>query len=388
MRAADGETDLLLDLLAKLVRAPSINPPGNECLAADVLVEHLAQAGLAAEVSEFAAGRANVVAHAGDPTQGPTIALCSHLDVVPPGAGWITDPFALQEREGMLIGRGVCDAKGPLAAMVRAFCRLAAPGEGRASGEVVLAAVGGEENGALGAKALVASGLRPDAVVIGEPTSMRVCTAHMGRAEFDIHIDGLGGHAAAVRSLDSPVTRVAEVIRRLVDLGETIGRRHHPLLGVPTLAITRVEAVGVTATSVPGEARLLVDRRLVPGEDHESVGAEVDAALDGIPGLTCSARHGALPCEQPLGDQLVASANEALGAEVDAVFGFGATCDQYVFAGVGASTVVLGPGDLQANRAHAPNETVSLTDLVRASEIYERLVRGYLAERQGAGRGP
>lgn len=377
MTEDDAEDGRLLDLLEALVCARSVNPPGHERLAADVLAGHLSEAGIPSEITEFAPGRANVVARVGEGRRGPSIALCSHLDVVPPGPGWAAEPFALQQRGRALVGRGVCDAKGPLAAMTRAFCRLAAEGADL-GGEVVLAAVGGEEGGALGAKALVAAGLRPDAVIIGEPTAMRVCTAHMGRAEFEIRLTGRGGHAAAVRHLDSPVGRLAEVVRRLVRLGEELGTRHHPLLGAPTLAVTTVEAVGVTPTSVPSEALLIVDRRLLPGEDHNAVALEMTAALKGIRGLECVARAGASPAEQATDDPLVARANEAVGAAAGCVHGFGATCDQYVFAAAGSSSIVLGPGDLEANRAHGPDETVLFADLKLASEVYERLVRGYL----------
>jgi acetylornithine deacetylase/succinyl-diaminopimelate desuccinylase-like protein len=149
-------------------------------------------------------------------------------------------------------------------------------------------------------------------------------------------------------------------------------------LGPPTLAITSIEAVGITSTSVPGEARLVVDRRLIPGEDHAAASAEITAVLKGVTGLTCVAKNGALPAEQVVDDPLVVSANEALGADAEAIQGFRATCDQYVFAAVGSSVIVLGPGDLQVNRAHGPDETMLIADLVQASEVYERLVRGYL----------
>ncbi len=378
MCASDIDRALLLDLLGSLVGARSVNPPGNERLAAEVLASHLAESRVPAEVSEFGPGRANLVARLGDRSKGPSIALCSHLDVVPPGPGWTTEPFTLQVGEGHVAGRGVCDAKGPLAAMARAFCRLAEREGAGLRGEVLLAAVGGEEQGALGAKALVEGGLRADAVVVGEPTALRVCTAHMGRIEFEICLRGRGGHAAAVQSLDSPIGRLAEVIQRLVRHGEDLAHRCHPLLGPPTLAITSIEAVGITSTSVPGEARLVVDRRLIPGEDHAAASAEITAVLKGVTGLTCVAKNGALPAEQVVDDPLVVSANEALGADAEAIQGFRATCDQYVFAAVGSSVIVLGPGDLQVNRAHGPDETMLIADLVQASEVYERLVRGYL----------
>lgn len=366
----------LLDLLTDLVAARSVNPPGDELQAARVLEAHLRAGGLEVDVQEFGPGRANLIARAGDPGAGRRLVLCSHLDVVPAGDGWSGDPFQLTRSGDRLEGRGVCDAKGQVAAMTRAFMRLAA--RPRLGGEIVLAAVGGEEAGATGAKALVESGFTGDAVVIGEPTDMRVCTAHKGRAEITVRVTGTGGHAAAVRELTPPTAHLPEVLLRLERLADELATRPHPLLGPPTLAVTRVTAHGANTATVPEEATLILDRRLVPGESHDQAHEQVRRALDGLAGVVVRTRSGASPSEQDAGHPLVAAARSATGSDVTGGIGFPATCDQYVFAGTGAACVVLGPGDLRRNRAHAAGEHITLGSLMRASAVYEHLALTYL----------
>ncbi|GHH63532.1 acetylornithine deacetylase [Streptosporangium violaceochromogenes] len=296
---------------------------------------------------------------------------------MPAGDGWGGDPFRLSRAGDRLEGRGVCDAKGQLAAMARALVRLAA--RPRLGGEVVLVAVGGEEAGATGAKALVEEGFTADAVVVGEPTGMRVCTAHKGRAEVTVRVTGTGGHAAAVRDLDPPVARLPEVLLRLERLAAELAAAPHPVVGPPTLAVTRVSARAANTATVPQEATLVLDRRLVPGETHERVDAEIRRALDGLAGVEVRTRAGAHPAEQDPGHPLVRAARAATGSDASGGIGFPATCDQYVFARTGAACVVLGAGDLRENRAHAAGEHVSLEALAEASAAYERLALTYLA---------
>src|SRR3984885_94960 len=102
--------------LATLVGINTENPHGSELEAAHLLHRLLAVEGFDLSLSEYKPGRANVIARL-ENGPGPTFAFNTHLDVVPAGDGWASDPFILREADGRLFGRGSCDAKGPLAAM-------------------------------------------------------------------------------------------------------------------------------------------------------------------------------------------------------------------------------------------------------------------------------
>src|SRR6188768_736356 len=111
--------------LARLVAFKTENPPGEEIMATEFLADLFRKAELSVSIDQYKAGRANVIARL-DNGGGPTFAFNTHMDVVPAGEGWSSDPFALRECDGKLYGRGSCDAKGPLIAMVEAMRLLAA----------------------------------------------------------------------------------------------------------------------------------------------------------------------------------------------------------------------------------------------------------------------
>jgi succinyl-diaminopimelate desuccinylase len=142
----------LAGLLERLVAIDTQNPPGRETEAAALLAFELEAIGLATAVRPLADGRANVVGriHNGD---GPCFAFNSHMDTVPAGGGWTSDPFRLTERDGKLFGRGACDAKGPIVAMVEVD-RLLASQRDSWRGSLILMFVADEEINGGGSRAL------------------------------------------------------------------------------------------------------------------------------------------------------------------------------------------------------------------------------------------
>ena len=190
LQAVDDDFDAMLTALTDLVRAPSVSGSAVENSAQGDLAAALAREALdvdhwriplddlltmpdfpGVEVQRTEAwGLVGKLAGTGD---GATLMLNGHIDVVPPGdrAAWSADPFAGQVRGGALCGRGACDMKAGLAAAwwaVRALRRSGVP----LRGDVLLSSVQGEEDGGLGAYALLARGWRADACVIPEPTSL------------------------------------------------------------------------------------------------------------------------------------------------------------------------------------------------------------------------
>lgn len=165
--------------LATLVAINTENPPGHEREAAECLEGWLLTAGFDLSFSEYAPGRTNVIAvlHNGP---GPCFAFNTHIDTVPAGSGWASDPFTLCERDGRLYGRGACDAKGPLVAMIEAL-RLLAANRQRWSGTLMGVFTADEEVASEGAKFYVRdTPPAMDFAVIGEPTSNATFSAHKG----------------------------------------------------------------------------------------------------------------------------------------------------------------------------------------------------------------
>jgi acetylornithine deacetylase/succinyl-diaminopimelate desuccinylase len=367
----------LAHLLERLVAIDTQNPPGREAEAAAMLASELDDIGFAAEVRSVAEGRANVVARI-DNGAGPCFAFNSHMDTVPVGNGWTSDPFHLTERDGQLLARGACDAKGSITAMVEAG-RLLASQRDLWRGTLVLMFVADEEIDGGGSRALAKQQPGADLVVVGEPTSNAVCAAHKGCLRPLIRAKGKAAHSGRPELGVNAILAAGRLTSLFDACDRELRAQTHPLVGHASLTVTRI-AGGIADNVVPDNCEIVLDRRLLPGET-------LDAALDDLRALLARARrdHGveaelaairtmAGPTETAVDDPLVLSAvavSRAHGVTFPQPGGLTGGCDLVHFQNAGAVGVVLGPGSLDV--AHQPDEYVPKDDLARAALIYRDL---------------
>jgi succinyl-diaminopimelate desuccinylase len=302
-------------------------------------------------------------------------------------------------RDGALYGRGSADAKGPLAAMACAAIELAGEadagaGDGAAlRGEIVFSAVSQEEGDSMGARhlvpALAAAGLLPDAVIVGEPTGMRLLTAHKGSVRPVIEVVGVSAHAANPTAGVNAVTAAATVITLLERYAAGLDAHGHPLLGTPTCTPVLIEG-GEAPNAVPERCRITLDRRLLPGETQESVLAEVGAVLDefnkdpdanggaSASVVACAPSTGG-PSETPQDHPFVALCRAALAAEGadDTLGGLTVNCDMTHFRAAGVPALVCGPGRLEV--MHAVDEHIVIDELIESVGLYRALLVRALA---------
>ncbi len=371
--------------LARLVGIDTQNPPGAERPGADLVGALMREAGFEVAFDEYRPGRANVVGRLSN-GDGPTFAFNTHIDVVPAGAGWSSDPFSLRERDGRLYGRGACDAKGPLVAMVEALRMLAAD-RGGWRGTLMGVFVADEEVASEGARRYAATRPAIDYAVIGEPTSNATVIAHKGSLRPIVRIHGVSAHSGTPDLGDNAIYRLGQLVS-LVERHhrEAVRLRTHPLVGAASLTVTRANA-GVADNVVPDRCDLMLDRRMVPGEDEAAVKAEIEALLD-------EARRGfGLRCEivewkpttggatETAADHPIVAASLAAGRRHGVADpgpgGFQGGCDLVHFRTLGAQGAVIGPGDLAV--AHKPDEFVPVDEFVAASLIYRDVARDMLA---------
>jgi succinyl-diaminopimelate desuccinylase len=366
----------LTGLLERLVAIDTQNPPGREVEAAALLASDLAATGFATEVRPVADGRANVVGRI-DNGAGPCFALNSHMDTIPVGGGWTSDPFRLTERDGKLFGRGACDAKGPIVAMAEAG-RLLASQRDLWRGTLVMMFVADEEIDGGGSRALAKERPKPDLIIIGEPTNNAVFAAHKG-----LSLIRAKGKAARSGRPELGVNAIlaASQLTSLFDARDRELRAlDHPLVGHASLTVTRI-AGGSADNVVPESCELVLDRRLLLGET-------LDDALDDLRALLTRAKrdHGVdaeiaairtkagsteIAIDAPLVRKAVA-ASRAHGVTFPQPGGLTGGCDLVHFHDVGAMGIVLGPGSLDV--AHQPDEYVPKDDLARAALIYRDVV--------------
>ena len=371
------DVDDVVAMTQALVRAVGQNPPGQEQATAEVLRELSAARGLEVEWDEVAPGRPNVSAilPGGD---GPGLLLLGHTDVVPVGAGWLEDPFGGVVRDGRVCGRGTTDMKGGLAACVGAMHALRAAGV-RLSGPVELAATVDEEENGLGIRHYLTSDRsRFAGCVVAEPTSMQTIVAARGAANCEITVTGLAAHAGDPSQGRNAIYGAASVIADLERWHHELASERHAMVGPATVNVGLVQG-GVAASTVPAQARVVVDRRLLPGENGPEVLAELNARVAALDlesrGLHVSAAMDMwMPgFETQVDATLVECVERALahaGGPGRPLGGWTAACDGgFVARDANVPCVVLGPGSV-TEQAHRPDESVGVDELAVATRAY------------------
>jgi acetylornithine deacetylase len=328
--------------------------------------------------------KSNLLATVGPATAGGVV-LSGHTDVVPvAGQPWTSDPFTLTRRGQRLFGRGTCDMKGFLALSLAAVPDILAA---RPRRPVHLAFSYDEEVGCLGAPALIArmaGGLpAPALVLVGEPTSLRVVTAHKGIVVHEVTVRGREAHSSQPHLGTSAVMSAVRLMGILAELAERLEAEADPASPFepkwPTLTIGQVTG-GTAANILALDCRFVFDLRSPPGIDPASVLAGFlaaaaaedarirDRAPDG--GVTIR-RLGDVPAFQsPPGGPAETLARRLAGDNGRSpAVSFAAEAGQFQRAGF--PTILCGPGSI--DQAHQPDEYIDIAQIERGAEMMKRL---------------
>jgi acetylornithine deacetylase/succinyl-diaminopimelate desuccinylase-like protein len=368
-------------LLSELIALPSVNPGflpandprGGEQRVADFLAATAARGGLDVEFQEVFPSRANLLARLAPSSRNARkrILLAPHMDTV---GGESPEIFQPREAAGRLHGRGACDTKGSIAAMLTALIELARSPQRPKDTEIVFAGLVDEENGQAGSRALVAKGFAADLAIVGEPTNLQVVTAHKGDLWLQLETRGKAAHGSRPDLGRNAVHEMA----RIVDLFQTtyaaaLKRRRHPLLGNPTVSVGTI-AGGSQPNIVPDQCRISIDRRTIPGETEAGVRREIKALLRmhklsanllNIRNAPCPAMETNL--ELPLVKTFMQVARQRKPAGVHYF------CDAAVLASGGIPSMVFGPGDIA--QAHTADEWISLRQLEKGTRMLLRFLQ-------------
>lgn len=372
-----------VELTRTLVRVDSRNPslaatgPG-ESACARVLRDVLAGWGFRTELIETTPGRTSVVARIGG-GPGRTIMLNGHLDTVQVD-GMTHDPLGAELRDGRIWGRGACDMKGGVAAMCAAAARANAAGQ--LGAEVIVTAVADEEWSSIGARDVVAHGIRASAVVVTEPTQLTVARAHRGFVWVTITFRGRAAHGSrydigidAIRHAGFLLTELEHLERRELE------HITHPLLGHASLHAGLISG-GTAMTAYPDACVLRIERRTLPGETPQQVMAQFDAACAAVkathPSFDATVTMDVYrpPSDVPEDAPIVQALVEATArADTRApVTGVSYWADAAVFNEAGMPAVCYGPGDIAL--AHGAVEWIPVSEIERATAV----LTGFVSE--------
>jgi acetylornithine deacetylase len=396
-----------VELLSDLVAIPSVNPMGRRVdgppFGEERLTEFLERfcrsLGLIVGRQSVGPGQDNLIARLdGDrrsPHGGPLVVFDAHQDTVPV-EGMTIEPFRPAVRGGRLYGRGACDTKGGMAAMLAAVARLAElPPQARPT--VVLAFTVNEECGFSGISTLVRQwqadpppgpesipARRPDAAVTAEPTGLSVVVAHKGAIRWRCHAHGRAAHSSHPEWGDNAIYKMARALgvleRYQRDVVGTLAS--HPLCGPATMSVGTIQG-GVSVNTVPDQCTIEIDRRCPPGESPAAAQRHAIEYLAREAGLGADLTHES-PSMQgpPLSDADNGPLAERLAAAVREMGGAGRTIgvpyatDAAFYCQSGVPAVVFGPGQIE--QAHTPDEWIELDQLHAAAEIYYRFARSLL----------
>jgi len=373
-----------VELARRLIACPSITPASGEVF--DVLEEALSGAGF--EIHRFVAGEApdgpveNMFATRG--SGAPHFAFAGHLDVVPPGEGWSGTPFEPEVRGGLLYGRGAVDMKGGIAAFAAAAAKVSDH-----PGTLSMIITGDEEGPAThGTPAIMdwmaARGIRPDMILIGEPTSEDrlgdvVKIGRRGSVNMWVTVPGTQGHVAYPHRADNPVPKLARVLAALDAIRLDEGNESFQ---PSNLEVTAVETASKATNVIPGWARIQLNIRfnnLQRGEDLVDLvrrtaegaaqGATVEAKISGEAFLTPAG---------PIYEIVRSAIREETGIE-PRLSTHGGTSD-------GRFLIALCPVvdfGLPNASMHKVDEAAATEDITALSKIYAHILRLIIKSRNG-----
>ncbi|MCP1167582.1 acetylornithine deacetylase [Limimaricola litoreus] len=361
-------------LLSRMIAHPTMSDRGNRDLV-EFLAIRLRADGARVRILPDATGeKANLLASTGPEGDGGLL-LSGHLDVVPPGEGWSSDPFTLRREVGRLYGRGACDMKGFVAACVTMLPRLAQRGA-----PVHLALTHDEEVGCIGAQALAramaAEGPRPAMAIIGEPTRMQVIEGHKGCFEYTTRFTGRDGHGSAPDLGLNAGWAAARFAQRLEALaGELKAMRPEGVFDPPwaTISLGRIEA-GVARNVIAGQGA--VEWEMRPTCEAEACHVK-QALVDHVE--TEMAAHPGLVIETECFGEVAGLEPRAANAARDLLLGlvggrpglvpFGTEAG--IWQSLGMDAVLCGPGDIA--QAHRPDEYLEESQLAACLDMLSAL---------------
>ena len=403
-----------VELLQQLIQIPSINPMGQdvhgphigEARLTDFLQDQIERLGLPWLRQRVHPGRDNLVAllRGNPPIQdgGEFLLWDVHQDTVPVD-GMTVDPFGGELRDGRVYGRGACDVKGSMAAMLAAVSRAEqANVQSGSSPTIAIAFTVNEECGFTGVEAccrlMQQNGMQdaaivggtispaemfprlPDAAIVAEPTEFKVVVAHQGVVRLRCHTIGRAAHTSRPEAGINAIYGMAQIVQTIerLDVALQESGPFHPLCGRPTACVSTIHG-GVGINTVPERATIEIDRRIGPDERPEKAYEDISRLIREQADVGRCRVEIDPPSMQSRG--LSDKQNQALGKSLASLvekhrrpgelIGVPYATDAPSIAATGVPTVVFGPGSIA--QAHTADEFIEVDALQFATEVFHQV---------------
>jgi putative selenium metabolism hydrolase len=384
---SDTDKAALTHFLQDLIRTPS--PSYQEGDLARRLADEMRRVGFD-DVRIDRVG--NVVGRIGPADGAPKLLYDGHMDTVGVGdpSGWNRDPFGGEIAHGVIYGRGACDMKGALAAMVYGAKTLIDRKTTLAGPLYVVGIAQEEPCEGLALRVLVEEeGLRPDFVVLGEATNLHISRGQRGRLEMKVTAKGRACHGSAPQRGINAIYGAARLVLRVETSAPQLPL--HPFLGQATLAVTFIENTGGSRNVIPDSCSFYIDRRLVLGETAESALAPIEVLIrtSGVDAHAEITEHRSkswtgydcrmtefypawlIEEDHPLVEAASGAIRHTLGQAPQLVKWDFSTDGTYSHGMAGIPTIGFGPGD--ERYAHTVDEQIRLEDVFKGVEVYAQL---------------
>lgn len=329
------------------------------------------------------------------------IMMDAHTDTV--GVGdpkeWSWDPYKGKVEDGFIYGRGSSDQRGGMASMVYAGKMIK---DLDLKGDYTLWIVGSVQeedcDGLPWVYILREDGIRPECVVLTEPTNLNVYRGHRGRMEIEVHLRGRSCHASAPERGDNPIYKMVPLVAQIEELNRRL--RNDAFLGKGTIAVTEIRSMSPSLCAVPGACSIHLDRRLTAGETLDSAVAEVKALpaaqgaeVEVLQYETPSYTGLKYPMQKYYPTWLLEEDHVLVRSAVAAyrtLHNADPVVDKWVFStnGVGSMGIMgvpsIGFGPGEEDVAHSVIERIPIRHLVEAAQFYAAFPLAYVATLEGS----
>ncbi len=366
--------DKIVQLASDLINANTVNPPGNEYLAVNIIEKYFNKHDIRYDTFEKIAGRTNIVGYIGNGN--PKLIVACHLDVVPPGEGWKTDPFKSVVKNGRIYGRGSNDNKGQMATML-VLAGFLKENESRLNGNLLLIGAADEEKGSrLGLEYLLDEcGVSADYAIIPDvANNMKIIdVGEKGALFLDITSYGKQAHGSTPEKGNNAIWNMIELLNQLKTM--KFKYSSHELFSPPSLNLGNISG-GETHNIVPAKCEAKLDIRYLPGETEKEILNNINEMISSIKKNNSTAKFNIevvthLPPTQVSADNplisLISKHTESILGTKPIPVGFSGVTVSKQLIEKDIMAVGFGPGD--EDQSHISNESIAIQELIDFGKI-------------------